>query len=89
MDNVTRLIGHRLTATWRQQIVVDDRPGAGGIIGHELAAKAAPDGYTLLLSASSGVVRGKQVTALSAEPFATQMPRLRNCGPADAKSAGR
>ena len=56
MDNVTRMIGQRLTETWGQQIVVDDRPGAGGIIGHELAAKAAPDGYTLLFSASAGVV---------------------------------
>src|SRR4051812_40585111 len=50
MDNVTRLIGQRLTELWGQQTVVDDRPGAGGIIGHELAAKAAPDGYTLLFS---------------------------------------
>jgi tripartite-type tricarboxylate transporter receptor subunit TctC len=56
MDNVTRMIGQRLTEDWGQQVVVDDRPGAGGIIGHEIAAKAAPDGYTLLLAASAGVV---------------------------------
>lgn len=56
MDNVTRMIAQHLTETWRQQIVVDDRPGAGGIIGHELAARATPDGYTLLFSASAGVV---------------------------------
>lgn len=56
MDNVTRMIGQRLTEDWGQQIVVDNRPGAGGIIGHEIAAKAAPDGYTLLLAASAGVV---------------------------------
>ncbi|MGZ5122354.1 MAG: tripartite tricarboxylate transporter substrate binding protein [Burkholderiales bacterium] len=56
MDNVTRMIGQGLTDAWGQQIVVDDRPGAAGIIGHEIAAKAAPDGYTLLFSASSGAV---------------------------------
>jgi tripartite-type tricarboxylate transporter receptor subunit TctC len=56
MDNVTRMIGQGLTDAWGQQIVVDDRPGAAGLIGHEIAAKAAPDGYTLLLSASSGAV---------------------------------
>ena len=56
MDNVTRMLGQRLTEAWGQQVVVDDRPGAGGIIGHEIAAKAAPDGYTLLFTASAGVV---------------------------------
>jgi tripartite-type tricarboxylate transporter receptor subunit TctC len=56
MDNVTRMIGQGLTEAWGQQVVVDNRPGAGGIIGHEIAAKAAPDGYTLLLAASAGVV---------------------------------
>jgi tripartite-type tricarboxylate transporter receptor subunit TctC len=65
MDNVTRLIGQRLTEAWGQQIVVDDRPGAGGIIGHELAAKAAPDGYTLLFSASAGVVIQPMLTKVS------------------------
>jgi tripartite-type tricarboxylate transporter receptor subunit TctC len=56
MDNVTRIIGQRLTESWGQPTVVDDRPGAGGIIGHELAAKAPPDGYTLLFSSSAAVV---------------------------------
>jgi tripartite-type tricarboxylate transporter receptor subunit TctC len=65
MDNVTRMIGQRLTEAWGQPIVVDDRPGAGGIIGHELAAKAAPDGYTLLFSASAGVVINPLLTRVS------------------------
>lgn len=56
MDNVTRMLGQGLTEAWGQQIVVDNRPGAGGIIGHEIAAKAAADGYTLLLTASAGAV---------------------------------
>ena len=56
MDTVARMIGQRLTEAWGQQIVVDARPGAGGIIGHEIAAKAAADGYTLLFTSSAGVV---------------------------------
>ncbi|MDP2238813.1 MAG: tripartite tricarboxylate transporter substrate binding protein [Burkholderiales bacterium] len=48
-DVVSRTISQKLTERWGQQIVVDNRPGAGGNIGVELAAKAAPDGYTLIL----------------------------------------
>ncbi len=43
MENVTRMISPHFTETWGQQIVVDDRRGADGIIRHELAAKAAPE----------------------------------------------
>ena len=55
-DIMSRLIGHRLTEAWGQQIVVDNRAGASGIIGTEIAAKAAPDGYTLLMLTSSHVI---------------------------------
>ena len=49
-DTLARLFGQKLTEAWGQQIVVDNRPGAGTIIGTQLAARAIPDGYTLLLS---------------------------------------
>jgi len=62
MDNVTRMIGQRFTETWGQQVIVDDRPGAGGIIGHEIAAKAPPDGYTLLLASSAGAITSPLLT---------------------------
>jgi tripartite-type tricarboxylate transporter receptor subunit TctC len=46
-DIVARLIGQKLTESWGVQVLVDNRPGAGGNIAAELAAKAPPDGYTL------------------------------------------
>lgn len=49
-DVLARMVGQKLTDAWAQQIVVDQRPGAGGIIAGETVAKAPPDGYTWLLS---------------------------------------
>ncbi len=48
-DMVTRLIGDQLSKVWGQPVIVDNRPGAGGIVGTSLAAKAPADGYTLLM----------------------------------------
>jgi tripartite-type tricarboxylate transporter receptor subunit TctC len=53
-DILARVIGGKLTESWGQQVVVDNRPGAGGLVGTELGAKAAPDGYTLTMAVSSG-----------------------------------
>ena len=52
-DVLCRLLAQRLTDTLGQAVAVENRPGAGANIGHEIAAKSAPDGYTLLLSNSS------------------------------------
>ena len=49
LDISARLIGHKLTERWGQNLVVDSRPGAATILGTEIAAKAAPDGYTVLM----------------------------------------
>ena len=52
-DIVARLISQRLGETWGQQVIVDNRAGAGGNIGGELAAKSPPDGYTLFMTSGS------------------------------------
>ena len=49
-DIIVRLLGPKLSAIWGQQLVVDNRPGAGGVIGTEFAARAEPDGHTLYLA---------------------------------------
>ncbi|HEX6004646.1 MAG TPA: tripartite tricarboxylate transporter substrate binding protein [Burkholderiales bacterium] len=49
-DVLARLVGQKLSESWGQQVVVDQRPGAGGIIAAETVAKSPPDGYTWLLS---------------------------------------
>jgi len=49
-DTLARIFGQKLSESWGQQVVIDNRPGAGTTIGTALAARAVPDGYTLLLS---------------------------------------
>ena len=56
-DTIARLLGQKLAPALGQQVLVDNRPGAGGTIGAEIAAKSPPDGYTLFLAgvASHGI----------------------------------
>jgi len=49
-DYAARVVGQRLPELLGQQVIVDNRPGAGGILGSELVAKSPPDGYTLLIA---------------------------------------
>jgi tripartite-type tricarboxylate transporter receptor subunit TctC len=53
MDIVGRVLAHKLNETWGQPVIVDNRGGAGGTLGMEVVAKAAPDGHTLLFGSSS------------------------------------
>ena len=48
-DTLARIVGPKLADVLKQQVVIDNRPGAGANIGAEVAAKSPPDGYTLLM----------------------------------------
>jgi tripartite-type tricarboxylate transporter receptor subunit TctC len=52
-DTIARLIGQKLSESWGQQFIVENKPGANGILGADAVAKAAPDGYTLLMTDNS------------------------------------
>ena len=74
-DALPRLIATPLSSTWGQSVIVENRPGAAGNIGMELGAKAAPDGYTLLLGASSGLVVAPALgTPLAYDPLKDFVP---------------
>jgi tripartite-type tricarboxylate transporter receptor subunit TctC len=55
-DTITRAIAQRLSETWKQQVVIENKPGANTQIGAQQVAKSAPDGYTLLASAETTFV---------------------------------
>src|SRR5688572_1570201 len=55
-DIAARIVGRQLQDMWKQTVVVDNRPGAGGQIGTQIVVRAAPDGHTLLVQSSSHAV---------------------------------
>src|SRR5271170_3253719 len=64
LDFVGRLLAKSLGDGLGQQVVVDNRPGAGGVIGTELVVRAAPDGYTLLLMDPAIAVNPRLLTSV-------------------------
>ena len=60
-DVVARLLGQKLSEAWGQSVVVEDKAGAGGNIGADAAAKAAPDGYTLFMTSGSIVTANQHL----------------------------
>ena len=54
-DIFARVIGAKMSEAWSQQVVIDNRAGSGGVIGSEIAAKAAPDGYTLMMGITANI----------------------------------
>ncbi|HEV7821007.1 MAG TPA: tripartite tricarboxylate transporter substrate binding protein [Burkholderiales bacterium] len=73
VDALARIAGQHFTQVWGQPFVVDNRVGAGGSIGVELVTKAAPDGYTLLVT-SSGVVTNAALRPQSYDPVRDLQP---------------
>src|SRR6476469_6974605 len=69
VDVVIRTIGQRIAAELGQAFVIDNRVGAGGNIGHDLAARAPKDGYTVLGTASNFVANPKLYSKVSYDPI--------------------
>lgn len=68
-DYTARTVAAKVTEMWGQQVVVDNRPGGGTNIGSELAATAAPDGYTLFMGGASNAIN---MTLYAKPPYNTQ-----------------
>ncbi len=74
-DLLARELGRNLTERWHQPVIADNRPGAGGIIGLDIGAKAAPDGYTLVMCSSSTLIIGPATgTKLPYDPIKSFTP---------------
>jgi tripartite-type tricarboxylate transporter receptor subunit TctC len=68
-DIVGRIVAQKLTERLGQSVVVENRPGAGGAIGSDIAAKSAPDGYTILMATSSTHSVGPALQKLPYDPI--------------------
>jgi tripartite-type tricarboxylate transporter receptor subunit TctC len=73
MDSAGRIVASRLSEVWAQQVVIENKPGAGGTIALDAAAHAAPDGYTLLITAGSPATYGF-LFSLGFDPVADLAP---------------
>jgi tripartite-type tricarboxylate transporter receptor subunit TctC len=69
-DSASRIVASRLSEIWGQQVVVENKPGAGGNIAHDTVAHAAPDGYTMLFSPGSLPVMPLLFSSLNFNPMA-------------------
>ncbi len=74
IDVVARLMVTRLQQIWGKEVVIENKPGAGGNIGNELVARAAPDGYTILFTQSGIVVNRFLYPKLAYDPVADFAP---------------
>jgi len=73
-DIIARLLGQKMTEAWGQQVVVDNRGGAGGNIGMGIAANAAGDGYTILFVSSSYMVNPGLYKKIPYDPYKSFIP---------------
>jgi tripartite-type tricarboxylate transporter receptor subunit TctC len=68
-DLLARTAGQKMTESWGQQVIIDNRPGANGIVGCEIVAKSAPDGYTLVMGTTG--THGINASLYSKLPYDT------------------
>jgi len=74
IDSIGRIIGARLSEMWGQQVVVENKPGAGGNIASEFVARSAPDGYTLYITAAGLAVNRYLFASINYDPVADFAP---------------
>ena len=68
-DALARIIAHKMSENWGQPVVIDNRPGAGGILAASMVAKAAPDGHTLLYALPNFVITVALQPSVPYDPF--------------------
>ena len=68
VDVVARLLAQKLAERWKQQVVVDNRPGAGGNVSAEIVTRAQPDGYTLYMTSAALVVNPSLYSSVPYDP---------------------
>jgi tripartite-type tricarboxylate transporter receptor subunit TctC len=69
VDGPTRAVAQELSKQLKQQVIIDNKPGAGATIGSEMVARAAPDGYTLLLASQTNAISASMYTKLNFNPI--------------------
>jgi tripartite-type tricarboxylate transporter receptor subunit TctC len=74
IDSIGRIVGARLSEMWGQQVVVENKPGAGGNIASEFVARSAPDGYTLYITAAGLAVNRYLFASVNYDPVADFAP---------------
>ncbi len=72
--NIGRILGARLTEIWGQQVVIENKPGAGGNIASEFVARSAPDGYTMYITAAGLAVNRYLFESINYDPLADFAP---------------
>jgi tripartite-type tricarboxylate transporter receptor subunit TctC len=74
IDGVARIVGARLSDMWGQQVVVENKPGAGGNIASEYVARSAPDGYTMYITAAGLALNRYLFPSINYDPIADFAP---------------
>jgi tripartite-type tricarboxylate transporter receptor subunit TctC len=77
---VARLVTAKLSDAWGKQVVIDNRPGAAGAIGTEIAMRALPDGYTLLMGTSGSIAISPNMNKVPYEPLKDLIPITQTSG---------
>ncbi len=73
-DTIARVAGQKLSERWGQPVVIDNKPGAAGALGAELAANSPPDGYTLMTAGAPMTVHPSMIKNLRYDPIASFTP---------------